>query len=188
LIFRDIVFSLLGQVMLGKLLKGYCFTRGSRNHQRPTWLSDDETLSKARTMVERILTTNIVPFWYPNVVDNNEGGYRLNHGLDGTWRGPANKCLVTQARTLWFFSQLANSPYGAPEHLKAARHGYEFLRDKMSDKAFGGFYWEVDFEGRAAAISEKRMYGQAFGLYALAEYAIASHDSRLKKWPWNSLS
>jgi mannobiose 2-epimerase len=50
----------------------------------------------------------------------------------------------------------------------------------MWDKAFGGFYWEVDFAGRAAAISEKRMYGQAFGLYALAEYAIATGDVAAK--------
>src|SRR5262249_54052454 len=126
--------------------------------------------------LERILTENILPFWFPEVIDTKDGGYRLNHDLKGAWRGPANKCLVTQARTVWFFSRLANSPYGGREHLRAASHGYEFLRDRMGDKDFGGFYWEVDSTGHAAATFEKRLYGQAFGLYALTEYAIASGD------------
>src|SRR5262249_31117536 len=95
-------------------------------------------------------------------------------------KGPANKCLVTQARTVWFFSRLTNSLYGSPQHLKAARHGYEFLRDRMWDQQFGGFYWEVDSSGRSVATFEKQIYGQAFALYALTEYATASGDSSAK--------
>ena len=67
-----------------------------------------------------------------------------------------------------------------PEHLEAARHGYEFLRDRMWDRQFGGFYWEVDSSGRAATRPDKHTYGQAFGLYALTEYAVASGDSNAK--------
>jgi mannobiose 2-epimerase len=121
-----------------------------------------------------------MPFWYPEVIDSKQGGYRLNHDLKGRWRGPANKSPVTQARTLWFFSRLVNSDYRSSEYLDAARHGYEFLRDCMWDREFGGFYWEVDSSGRAATRPEKHMYGQAFGLYALTEYAVASGDSNAK--------
>ena len=68
----------------------------------------------------------------------------------------------------------------APEHLEAARHGYEFLRDRMWDKDFGGFYWEVGASGHAATRTEKQMYGQAVALYALTEYALASGDPAAK--------
>ena len=50
----------------------------------------------------------------------------------------------------------------------------------MWDQQFGGFYWEVDSSGRAATRPEKHMYGQAFGLYALTEYAMASGDPTAK--------
>jgi mannobiose 2-epimerase len=130
--------------------------------------------------IERVLKENILGFWYPEVIDQQDGGYRLNHGLDGNWRGPANKSLVTQARTLWFFSRLMNSDYRSDEYLGAARHGYEFLHDRMWDKEFGGFYWEVDSTGQAVVVSEKRLYGQAFGLYALTEYIMASDDQGAK--------
>ena len=135
-----------------------------------------ESLLHARKTVERILTENIIPFWYPEIVDEQDGGYRLNHSLDAKWLGPANKSLVAQARTIWFFSRLANSKYASAEYLAAAGHGYEFLRDRMWDDQFGGFFWEVDASGKAATVHEKRSYGQAFALYALTEYAIASQD------------
>ena len=128
-------------------------------------------------VLEKILIQNILPFWYPQIIDWEGGGYQLNHNLQGKWKSPANKYLVTQARTVWFFSRLANSSYGTREHLEAAKHGYKFLYEQMWDCQFGGFYWEVDSSGKIATKSDKHLYGQAFGLYALSEYAIASGDS-----------
>lgn len=136
-----------------------------------------EDLLNSTQTLERMLTENIVPFWYPQVIDRENGGYRLNHDLQGKWKGPANKYLVTQTRTVWFFSRLANTVYGRREHLEAARHGYGFLRDRMWDKQFGGFYWEVDSSGGVVTKPDKHLYGQAFGLYALSQYAIVSGDS-----------
>ena len=80
-----------------------------------------------------------------------------------------------------------SSDYATPEYLLAATHGYEFLRDRMWDRQFGGFYWEVDSSGRAATRPDKHTYGQAFGLYALTAYAVASGDSNAKAEPKNSL-
>lgn len=137
----------------------------------------EEDLVQIKKELERILNGNIVPFWYPQVVDTEHGGYRLNHDIEGNWAGPSDKYLVTQARTVWFFSRLARSEYGSEEYLQAARHGYQLLRDRMWDKEFGGFYWAVDSTGEKATIPHKHLYGQSFGLYALSEYAIASGDT-----------
>jgi mannobiose 2-epimerase len=134
------------------------------------------TKEGAQALLEKLLQENIVPFWYPSVIDEEHGGYRLNHDAEGKWLGPADKALVTQARTMWFFSRLHNSKYGKPEHLAAARHGFRFLKDKMWDQENGGFYWSVNNEGSEAVESQKHMYGEGFGLYALAEYIRASKD------------
>ena len=136
-------------------------TRANRD-QRSASPPDDQSLGAARNTLERILTENIIPFWYPEVLDHQDGGYRLNHDLEGRWGGPASKFLVTQARTVWFLSRLVNSKYANPEYLEAARHGYAFLRDRMWDKNCGGFYWEVDSSGRSVKVVDKRIYGQAF--------------------------
>ncbi len=160
--------------------KSLFFDSGVDREQRWASTLENWNLGEARSSLERILTQNIIPFWYPGVIDSNDGGYRLNHDLQGRWRGPASKCLVTQARTLWFFSRLINSNYRIPDCLAAASHGYEFLRDRMWDREFGGFYWEIDSSGQSAAKPEKQIYGQAFALYALTEYATASGDSSAK--------
>ena len=125
--------------------------------------------------LQRLLNENIVPFWYPEVLDP-AGGYRLNHDGEGQWRGPADKALVVQARTVWFFARLYNDGYGGEEHIAAARHGFEFLRDKMWDPVFGGFFWAVNNAGDIATRPHKHLYGQSFALYALAEYIEATED------------
>lgn len=139
---------------------------------RPT--RDD--LAKAKATLERILTENIIPFWYPQTLDRENGGYRLNHDRNGKYLGPSKKALVTQARNVWFFSRLCNSSYKKNEYLDAARHGYEFLRDKMQDKESGGFFTEVSTTG-GLTVTTKHMYAQGFALYALTEYAKASGEA-----------
>jgi mannose/cellobiose epimerase-like protein (N-acyl-D-glucosamine 2-epimerase family) len=146
------------------------------NPQSSSW-STQQDFHGSQEVLEQILTQNILPFWYPHVIDSEDGGYRLNHDLQGKWKGRTNKRLVTQARTVWFFSRLARTRYGKNEHLEAAQHGYEFLYNQMWDRQFGGFYWEVDSSGENATGPNKHLYGQAFGLYALSEYAITSGDS-----------
>jgi mannose/cellobiose epimerase-like protein (N-acyl-D-glucosamine 2-epimerase family) len=131
---------------------------------------------KAKAALETLLLENIVPFWYPGVIDEAEGGYRLNHADDGRWLGPADKAIVTQARTMWFFSRLSRTRYGKAEHLEAARHGFRFLKDRMWDREHGGFLWSVNHDGSAPVVEVKHMYGQGFALYALAEYIRASGD------------
>ena len=80
-------------------------------------------LEQAVFKLEKMLTKNIIPFWYPQAIDREHGGYRLNHNAAGEWLGPANKRLVTQARTAWFFARLYNSPYGKKEQ-DCPRHGF----------------------------------------------------------------
>jgi mannobiose 2-epimerase len=135
---------------------------------------DNTTLVATRKDLWAILHENIVPFWW-QVVDSTYGGYSLNHDRKGRWRGPVPKRLVTQARMLWFFSRLSLelTPPRRERALAAATAGFSFLHDVMWDAAGGGFFWEVSASGEPN-IKLKRPYGQAFALFALAEYARAT--------------
>ncbi|MEE3258919.1 MAG: AGE family epimerase/isomerase [Candidatus Latescibacterota bacterium] len=142
---------------------------------------DRETLEDRAQTLRNILYENILPFWFPQSIDRKYGGYRLHHDLAGQYLGDADKYLVTQARMVWFFSRLYRLGLGDDGHLIAARHGYEFLRDAMWDKEHGGFHWAVDHRGKKATMADRHLYGQAFGLYALSEYALASGDAKARQ-------
>ncbi len=127
-------------------------------------------------LLERILLENILPFWYPRVIDQDHGGYHLHHDPAGDDLGPLPKGLMAQTRTLWFFSRMVRAGYRAPEMREAARHGYDFLTSRFLDHDRGGFYWEVSHDGSSPTDTTKFQYGQAFAIYALAEYALACGD------------
>ncbi len=126
--------------------------------------------------LEKVLTTNIEPFWYEKSLDRTNGGYIISFDQQGKLKEPVTKMIVTQARQVWLFSRLARAGYEPQKHLEAAKLGYQFLKDKMWDSANGGFYWEVDITGDKKLRSDKHLYGQSFGLYAISEYALASGD------------
>ncbi len=150
---------------------------GARRIPLPPGQAGDELRERVlgtAPRLERILFENILPFWYPRVLDLKHGGYHLNHGPDGTSLGPARKSLVGTARTLWFFSRMARAGHQRDAMLEAARHGYDFLVTSFLDDRHGGFYWHVSEDGAVPLDATKHQYGQAFAIFALAEYAMAT--------------
>jgi mannose/cellobiose epimerase-like protein (N-acyl-D-glucosamine 2-epimerase family) len=126
-------------------------------------------------LFEKTLRENILGFWLPKTIDVTHGGYAIHHDFTGAFKGDGPKGIVTQARQVWLFSRCAREGFGnKKEMLDAARHGYDFLRTKMWDARHGGFYWSVDATGNEKRQPKKHLYGQAFGLYAVSEYARAS--------------
>jgi cellobiose epimerase len=123
--------------------------------------------------LEKNLRQNIVPFWLQKTLDPTNGGYTINFGLKSEPLGPGVKMIVTQARQVWLFSRLVREGYGGKKCQDAAGLGYRFLKEKMWDKKHGGFYWQVDATGNKVLLAGKIMYGQTFGLYAVAEYYLA---------------
>ena len=123
---------------------------------------------------EKILTENIASFWYSKSLDRRNGGYTINFGPDGELKGAGTKMIVSQARTVWLFSRLARAGYNGDEYIEAADLGYRFLKEKMWDSKNGGFYWEVDATGDKKLKTRKHLYGQAFTLYAMSEFYLAT--------------
>ena len=54
-----------------------------------------------RPKLETNLTENIIPFWYSKTLDRTNGGYLLNHDIEGRLKDPGTKMIVTQARMVW---------------------------------------------------------------------------------------
>ena len=118
--------------------------------------------------------------WYPLCLDTVDGGYFSD--VNSRWEldGPQQKMIVTQARHVWSASNAAMFRHGDRGLLAAAAHGVRFLREKMWDSAYGGFYDLVSREGAPLALEgapPKSAYGNAFAIYGLSTYYGASDDT-----------
>lgn len=120
----------------------------------------------------QLLTEGILHRWYPLVIDKECGGYFTNVAYDWTLPPEQEKMIVSQARHIWTLSKVSEFFGGAVEYEEMALHGFPFLRNKMWDGEYGGFYQIRNREGGVSDVrgwrEEKRAYGNAFAVYALA--------------------
>jgi mannose/cellobiose epimerase-like protein (N-acyl-D-glucosamine 2-epimerase family) len=127
--------------------------------------------------LRRNLEQAIIPYWYPGSIDGEHGGFAINSTEDGRLAPTTRRMMVSQARMVWLSARLAREGYRVEEMKRAAAHGFAFLRDRMWDQEHGGFYWEIDAGSGAVAQPNKHVYAQAFGLYGLSEYYMATGDA-----------
>ena len=123
---------------------------------------------------EKELRGNILPFWLKHTRDREHGGfYGLIDQQMNVRKNTPRGALLT-SRMLWTFSA-AYRAYHDPEYLEMARWAYRDLMDKFRDREFGGLYWSISADGKPEQ-TIKQVYGQAFGIYALAEYFRATGE------------
>jgi mannobiose 2-epimerase len=130
-----------------------------------------------RQSVETELRSGILPFWLKYTIDEAYGGFYGQVANDLTVDPHAAKGIILNARILWTFSR-AFSAYADPVYLDAARRAYEYMVRFFWDAKFGGVYWMLDYQGRPID-QRKRIYAQAFTVYALAEYYHAIGDAEI---------
>lgn len=151
----------------------------------------NDYLTLADTL-EKSLNQELLDAWYPKTIDSVYGGFMSNFSWDWQPSNRQGKMIVTQSRHVWTASQIAMF-YNSDRYREIAKHGFEFLRDKMWDYEQGGFFTNVDQQGNPMEDSqvgfEKRAYGNTFAIYGLTAYYNASGDTAalnlaLKTFNW----
>jgi mannobiose 2-epimerase len=111
---------------------------------------------------------HIMPFWCGPALDHEQGGWMgwLSNDLKPDRTQP--KGLIINSRILWAFSAVHRV---RPEKLfqQMADRAFNYVMDRFWDAQHGGAFWRLDDAGRVIDDS-KKIYGQAFYIYALAEY------------------
>ncbi|MDR1060057.1 MAG: AGE family epimerase/isomerase [Clostridiales bacterium] len=130
----------------------------------------DTRLQKLRDWAQSDLHESLLPWWTAHIMDGKGGFYgRVDAG--GVPDPDADRYLVLSSRLVWTYSA-AYRVTGRPEYRALAEQLCEVFVRWFHDDAHGGFYMAVDKDGRPA-LDYKFVYGNAFAVYALAEYARA---------------
>jgi mannobiose 2-epimerase len=135
----------------------------------PNPLSSLETSEFRQSLEEQVLFV-----WYPRIIDTVHGGYISDWEYDWTPSARQTKFIVSQARGLWTAAKALEFYPNNEDFKRAAAHGLEYFRDVMWDQDYGGFHTNAPDFAREEELQYKIAYGNAFGIYALSQYAKVS--------------
>ncbi len=131
-------------------------------------MSEVETRRWAQA-IRAELTNDIVPFWLAHAFEPGRSTIVGRMTRDLTIDPEAPRGLILATRLLWSFSAFA-AHLGRDRACESAAHrAFTYLDAHFFDRDRGGAYWSVDPAGRPLD-ARKKVYGQAFAIYALAEY------------------
>ncbi len=121
---------------------------------------------------------HILPFWSGPAVDHEHGGWMacLSNDLKPDRSQP--KGLIVHSRILWAFSAAFRARPEAGYQQMATR-ALDFLMSRFWDDTHGGAFWRLNDRGQVLE-NVKKTYGQAFVIYALAEYSQAFGPDAVK--------
>ena len=151
-------------------------------------------LIQFRDSIQEDLLNNILPFWYRiETADGFHGG--LGNDLKPVADSPIS--LVMVSRLLWTYSR-AYRLFGNSQHIKFAGRTYAYLINHFEDADVGGYAWWLAPGGKVLD-GKKQTYGQAFVVYALSEYYLATGNvqvlekalklfSLMERHSWNEQS
>lgn len=127
-----------------------------------------EELEKFSTQLGAHLFRHILPFWAGPALDRQNGGWMawLSNDLKPDRSQP--KGLVVNTRILWAFSA-AHRARPEPLYREMAERAFDFVTTKFRDAQHGGAFWRLSDAG-AVIDDSKKIYGQAFYIYALSEF------------------
>jgi len=123
------------------------------------------------------LINELLPFWSSRMKDEENGGFITHFDENGNDTGEDEKSLIAQTRCLYTLASAHRAGYGNGELAELAKHGADFLIEKMWDTEHGGFYWMMDRKGNVKN-DQKIIYGHSFAIYSLSEYTLATGDKR----------
>jgi mannobiose 2-epimerase len=133
---------------------------------------DSRVLQDYAARIEDDLRRNILPFWIAHAIDRERGAFFGALTNDLVVDSQAERGALLTSRILWTYAA-AHRRYHESGHLAMADRAYADLVENFFDRTHGGFFWSIAADGRVLR-DRKQVYGQAFALYALAEYHLAT--------------
>ncbi len=118
---------------------------------------DKNEVLELKNEAENHLLNELLPFWTTRMKDEVNGGYLTHFDKKGNDSGENEKSLIAQTRCLYTISSAHRAGYGKGRYAELARHGFDFLINKMWDPEYGGFYWMTDRKGNVK-IDQKIIY------------------------------
>ena len=134
-----------------------------------------EELKHYRDEAADHLIHQLLPFWTSRMIDSVNGGYITHFDEQGNDTGEDEKSLIAQTRCLYTLSSAHRAGYGNGKLAGMAKHGADFLIQKMWDDEYGGFFWMANRKGEVLN-EQKIIYGHSFAIYALSENTMATGD------------
>jgi len=134
-----------------------------------------ETMESLRDALRDELDRNILGFWVARAVDEQRGGFIGRMSNTNEIEAEAPKGLILNTRILWTFSA-AYRVFEETQYLDLAQRALAYIEDYFLDREHGGLFWLLDHQGLPFD-DKKRVYGQAFAIYAMAEYHRATGDA-----------
>ncbi len=119
------------------------------------------------------LLDDTLPFWLPDAIDLENGGYLTARDRDGVLVDD-DKSVWQQGRFAWLLATLYNTLEPKTEWLEASRSGIQFLRDHCFDTD-GRMFFHVTRDGRPLR-KRRYFFSECFAAIALAAYAKAASD------------
>jgi cellobiose epimerase len=119
---------------------------------------------------------NIAPFWLRHAPDDKYEGFRGWITNDLQVDEQAEKGIILNSRILWAFAH-AHRRDSNKEFQRLAARAFGYLIDKFIDREHGGVFWTLDYRGQPLD-TKKRPYAQAFAIYALSEFFLATGEQR----------
>jgi mannose 2-epimerase len=144
-------------------------------------MNRDESYQLQLKKLTSHLVDELLPFWITRMKDEKNGGYITHFDEKGNDSGEDEKSLIAQTRSVYTLSSAHRAGYGNGQYAELAKHGVDFLIDKMWDNEYGGFYWMTDRRGNVK-IDQKIIYGHSFVIYSLSEYTLATGDERGRQY------
>ncbi|MBN1480293.1 N-acyl-D-glucosamine 2-epimerase [candidate division KSB1 bacterium] len=138
---------------------------------------DVENIKSLQVRVQRELVEGLTPFWQTQVLDYQNGGFIGRMENDRTIDRRAVKGLILNTRLLWTYSALYQF-LGEDSLSTLAHRAFNYLVDHFVDPENGGAFWMLDYQGNPVD-DKKKIYGQAFFIYALAEYYKIVQEKQL---------
>ena len=131
----------------------------------------NEKLQKLYDLAVDELTNNILPWWIEHDVDEEHGGFYGAVTNDNAPVPHATRFITLNARLVWTFSA-AYRVMGNPEYKKMADRAYNYFIKYFWDDEYNAANNRVDEFGDPVS-KQRYIYGEAFAIYGLSEYARA---------------